>query len=237
MMTVYLLDKDIRFPDPAYASTEGLLAVGGDLSLERLAFAYEIGIFPWYSKEEPILWWSPDPRFLLYPKDFKLRRSLKKTIRKGLYEIRFDTAFEQVIRACSKRKRPGQDDTWITKDMIKAYIKLHQAGFAHSIEAWREGKLVGGLYGVSKGPFFFGESMFYDEPDASKVALAALVHRFRDAPFIDCQVANDFFRSMGAVDVPRSKFLRELDTHVKKPSLWQATINDPIWPEELTPRI
>lgn len=235
-MTVYLLDDTLRFPDPAFASKDGLLAVGGDLSVDRLDFAYEIGIFPWYSKEEPIMWWSPDPRFLLYPADFKLRRSLKKTIRKGLYEIRFDTAFKDVIQACSVRERPGQDGTWITQAMIEAYQELHKQGIAHSVEAWREGVLVGGLYGIAKGRFFFGESMFYHDPDASKVALAALVHRFRDAPFIDCQVANDFFRSMGAVDVPRKTFLKALEKHVKAPSLWEETRNQAVWPPDLEPR-
>lgn len=232
-MTVYALDDTLRFPDPAYASQEGLLAVGGDLSVERLSFAYEIGIFPWYSKAEPILWWSPDPRSLLYPEHFKLRRSLRKTIRKGMFEIRFDTAFEQVLKQCSQRKRPGQDDTWITAEMIAAYTRLHRVGLAHSVETWYQGALVGGLYGIAKGALFFGESMFYTMPDASKVALAALVHRYRDAPFIDCQVGNDFFRSMGACEVPRKTFLKELKGHVKKPNLWNASQGDAVWPAEL----
>ena len=222
-MTIYALDHRIAFPNPALANPDGLLAVGGDLSVERLKFAYRIGIFPWYSKEDPILWFSPDPRFVLYPDQFKLRRSLKKTIRKGIFQVRFDTAFEDVIRACSSATRPDQDSTWITDDMIQAYIKMHKAGYAHSVETWSDNQLVGGLYGIAIGPFFFGESMFHRQQDASKVALAALVQRFKQAPFIDCQVANDFFRSMGAVDIPRRTFLKTLAKHINKPNLWHKT--------------
>ncbi|CAM2006217.1 leucyl/phenylalanyl-tRNA--protein transferase [Acanthopleuribacter pedis] len=215
-----ILDEEIWFPNPRLADKQGIVAFGGDLNPRRLMFAYQNGIFPWYSKDEPILWWSPDPRFVLYPKDFKLRRSLRKTLRKGLFEIRYDTAFEQVIRHCAKQSRPDQEDTWIVEDMIKAYIELNRRGFAHSVETWQDGKLVGGLYGIALGPFFCGESMFHLVPEASKVALAVLVHIYRDAPLIDCQVANDFFKSMGGVEIPRADYLDILTQHRNDPPTW-----------------
>lgn len=229
-MLITPLDEEIWFPNPRFADKQGIVAFGGDLKPRRLMFAYQNGIFPWYSKEEPILWWSPDPRFVLYPRDFKLRRSLRKTMRKGLFDIRYDTAFETVIRHCAQQTRPDQDGTWIVEDMIRAYLELHRMGFAHSIETWRDNNLVGGLYGIALGPFFCGESMFHLEPEASKVALAALVHMFQDAPLIDCQVANDFFKQMGGVEIPRDQYLDILAKHRNDPALWDVDgrgIRDP----------
>lgn len=225
-MTVYLLPPDfLWFPDPLVSGEESLVAVGGDLKSDRLLLAYRSGIFPWFSEDDPILWHSPDPRFVLFPDQFKLRRSLKKIIKNQVFEIRFDQAFEEVLRACSESYRPGQDGTWITNEIIEAYLTLHREGHAHSIETWREGRLVGGLYGIAMGPFFFGESMFYRESNASKVALAALVNMYRDAPFIDCQVASEFFSEMGACNIPRTEFMACLKKHIDQPSLWnpQAT--------------
>ncbi len=223
-MTIYMLDKRIWFPNPELSEDpHGIIAVGGDLRVKRLVFAYRSGIFPWYNEGEPIIWWSPDPRFVLYPERLKIRRGLRKTLRKKIYEIRYDQAFAKVIDHCATAKRPGQAGTWITRAMRRAYIRLHQAGYAHSVEAYREDRLVGGLYGVALGAFFFGESMFYLEPDASKVALAALAARYREARFIDCQVPNPFFESMGAETIPRDRFLQELRAHVDAENLWEAT--------------
>ena len=216
----YLLDKRLWFPRPEKADGSGVLAIGGDLSVGRLLLAYRTGVFPWFREGEPILWWCPDPRFVLYPERFKLRRSLKKTLKSGKFEIRYDTAFSEVIDYCSRMPRPGQDGTWITQEMLLAYNRFHEAGYAHSVETFLDGKLAGGLYGVAIGPFFFGESMFYVEPEASKVALAALVDRFKKARFIDCQVHNRFFESMGAEHIPRINFLNELRAHIDKPDLW-----------------
>ena len=221
-MQIRLLDHGLVFPDPETSHESGIVAVGGDLSPERLELAYRSGIFPWYNKDEPIIWWSPDPRFILYPDKLVLRRSLAKTIRKQQFEIRFDTAFARVIDHCAKSPRPGQDGTWITREMRAAYIQCHRLGLAHSVETWLDGVLVGGLYGVALGPFFFGESMFHLVSDASKVALVALVARYRQAPFIDCQVHNPFFASMGAEHIPRRQYLDVLARHVGEPNHWHA---------------
>src|SRR5436309_2899853 len=174
-MPIYRLVEELVFPPPEYADPSGLLAVGGDLSSERLLEAYRLGIFPWYSEDQPILWWSPDPRLILELNDFKPSRSLRKTIRKGIFQVSFDRAFEDVIRACASVPREGQRGTWITPEMQEAYIDLHGLGYAHSVESWLQGKLAGGIYGVSLGKAFFGESMFQRVSNASKVALAMLV--------------------------------------------------------------
>jgi leucyl/phenylalanyl-tRNA---protein transferase len=190
----------------------GLLAAGRDLSPARLIEAYRAGIFPWYSSGQPVLWWSPDPRMVLFGSEFKLTRSLAKTLRRvrrdGSWRLTLDTAFEQVIRACSQ-SRPDQDGTWITKDIVAAYAGLHRAGQAHSVEVWQDGQLIGGLYGVSIGRMFYGESMFTRRPDASKCALAALVWMLRehDFPMIDCQQATAHLASLGAREIPRAEFL------------------------------
>ncbi|MDJ0842437.1 MAG: leucyl/phenylalanyl-tRNA--protein transferase [Acidobacteriota bacterium] len=222
-MRFRFLGKKIQFPHPETADANGIVAIGGDLRPERLVLAYRQGIFPWYSDGEPILWWSPNPRFVLYPEHLKIRRSLRKIINQKRFEIRYDTAFEKVIRICATMPRPGQEGTWITREMQEAYILLHRSGYAHSVEAWLDGKLAGGLYGLAMGSFFFGESMFYIAPNASKVALAALVERFKDARLIDCQAHNPFFESMGAEHIPRSLFLEELEQHIDDPNLWELT--------------
>lgn len=210
-MPVYMLSRTIKFPPPDRAE-DGLLAIGGDLSEARLLAAYAEGIFPWYSKGEPILWWSPDPRLVLFPDEFVITRRFERTLRGGKFQVTFDTAFADVIGACSAMTRPGQDGTWITAQMIDAYCRLHRSGYAHSVEAWADGKLAGGLYGVSLGNCFFGESMFFRQADASKTALAALVARAREwgFGFIDCQVETPHLERLGARNIPRREFLRLL---------------------------
>jgi len=223
-MPVYRLTDDLAFP-PVHHAESGLLAVGGDLSCERLLLAYRSGIFPWYSDGEPILWWSPDPRMILLPDEFHCSRSLKRTIKKGTYRVTLDRAFPEVIRACGKTPRPRQDGTWITDDMEAAYIRLHQNGFAHSIECWREDTLVGGLYGVALGGAFFGESMFSHQDNASKVAMHALVTAARHwgIAVIDCQVANPHLASLGAREVSRNIFVQVLRNGL------QAELSDGAW--------
>ena len=211
-MPVFRLEKEIFFPQPHLADPSGLLAVGGDLSVKRLIQAYAHGIFPWYSEGSPILWWSPDPRMVLYPGQFKVSRSLQSTLRKGDLEVSFDRAFTAVIHACARVPRKGQPGTWITPEMIAAYIALHHAGYAHSVRVYREKELVGGLYGVSLGRAFFGESMFFRERDTSKVALYHLVERLKewDFHFIDAQVETTHMQRLGAINIRRELFLEEL---------------------------
>lgn len=212
-MPVNLSRRDFTFPDPEDADESGLLAVGGDLKLERLKAAYSKGIFPWYEDGMPILWWSPDPRMVLFPEKLIISHSLKQSIRKQQFSITFDTAFEQVIGNCSTTPRQGEDGTWITKEMRNAYIKLHHAGLAHSSEAWLDGKLVGGLYGVSMGKAFFGESMFHHETNASKVALYYLVEKLKEWKFqiIDAQVYTNHLESLGGELIPRNQYLQILE--------------------------
>jgi leucyl/phenylalanyl-tRNA---protein transferase len=220
-MAVFLLDEENRFPKPSLADKEGLLAVGGDLSPERLLTAYANGIFPWFSDNSPVMWWSPDPRMILIPGEFKRSKSLRQTIRNAHFEVRFDEDFSQVIRHCASADRKHEDGTWIVPEMIEAYTVLHKMGFVHSVETYRDGKLVGGLYGVSLGRAFFGESMFHLERDASKVALAALVERTieREFHFIDAQQQTEHLRSLGARPVPRDEFLKMLHEAVIFPSV------------------
>jgi leucyl/phenylalanyl-tRNA---protein transferase len=220
-MDYRILSKRIEFPHPSSADEDGLLAIGGDLSPDRLIAAYKNGIFPWYSEGQPILWFSPDPRMVLYPKDFKRSKSLDRVLRSGRFEIRIDTNFESVIRACAATPRRNQDGTWITEDMIQAYIKLHRLGIAHCFEAYRANELVGGLYGLSLGAAFFGESMFHDNPDASKFAFAHLVafalqKNFR---FIDAQTPSDHLQSLGAEELDRKAFLLQLGQALESDSL------------------
>ncbi len=207
------------FPDPRSAPADGLLAYGGDLSPETLLDAYRRGIFPWYHAGEPILWWSPDPRLVLYPRDFKTSKSLRRVLRNGTYTVTFDRAFSAVIQACGSMERPGQQGTWLGPSMQEAYLRLHQEGYAHSVETWIDGELAGGLYGVAIGRAFFGESMFARRPNASKIALAALrgVLGAKSYDFIDCQVTTDHLVRMGAVPIPRTRFLDELQTAVAQP--------------------
>jgi leucyl/phenylalanyl-tRNA--protein transferase len=201
------------FPDVKEGSDEGLLAYGGDLDPNRLLVAYRKGILPWYSPEDPILWWSPNPRLVLYPSEFKTSKSLKRVIRNRGYEVKFDTNFDAVIKHCGDIPREGQYGTWLSRDMKEAYIKLHHMGFAHSIETYYQGELVGGLYGISIGKVFFGESMFALMPDASKVALKFLVDTLIDENFdlIDCQVETPHLVSLGARLIDRDDFLEQLD--------------------------
>jgi leucyl/phenylalanyl-tRNA--protein transferase len=194
------------FPDPSVALREpnGLLAVGGDLSPARLESAYRRGIFPWYSAGQPILWWSPDPRTVLFPEHIRISRSLAKTMRRGVFDVTLDSAFDEVVSGCAA-PRPDQPDTWISDDMRAAYARLHRMGIAHSIECWHGGQLAGGLYGVSIGRVFCGESMFSRISDASKVALVTLARM--DYELIDCQLETAHLRSMGAVNISRAEFL------------------------------
>ncbi|MFP2960099.1 leucyl/phenylalanyl-tRNA--protein transferase [Myxococcus sp. 1LA] len=221
-MPIYLLSDEHPelFPPPERADTSGIVAVGGDLRPERLLAAYARGIFPWYSEGDPILWHSPDPRFVLTPDTLHAGRSLRKTMARGLYEVRYDTAFRRVITECSRVPRPGQTGTWITDEMMEAYVTLHEAGFAHSVEAWAEGELKGGLYGVSLGAAFFGESMFALAPDASKVAFVTAVERFREWGFqlVDCQVETEHLARFGAENWPRKRFLAALAKALKEPT-------------------
>jgi leucyl/phenylalanyl-tRNA--protein transferase len=203
----------------ALREPNGLLAAGGDLTLHRLLDAYRRGIFPWYSEGEPVLWWSPDPRMVLVPSEVAVSRSLKKRVRSRVYEIRADTCFTEVMRACAE-PREGQAGTWITDDIVNAYTALHAAGVAHSVEAWENGKLVGGLYGVAIGRMFYGESMFTRATDASKVALAHLARQIERWEFglIDCQMETDHLASLGARAISRKDFLFELADLVNYPT-------------------
>jgi len=215
-----LSDYSYSFPNPRFASDEGLLAYGGDLSSSRILTAYRNGIFPWYSEGDPILWWSPDPRLLLYPKDFKVRKSFRRVLRNGGFSVTFDHCFSEVIRYCATVPREGQHGSWILPEMQEAYIRLHQEGFAHSVEVHREGELVGGLYGISMGKAFFGESMFSLVSDASKVAFKALsdVLGHRGYDFIDCQMETEHMVRLGAQTVSRNRFLDLLEETLCKPS-------------------
>jgi leucyl/phenylalanyl-tRNA--protein transferase len=218
-MPVFRLDDRLEFP-PATLAEDGLLAVGGDLSPERLVLAYSRGIFPWYEEGLPILWHSPDPRMVLEPDRLRVPSSLRKTIRKQPYRLTLDTAFAEVIRACATTPRPGQDGTWITDEMRDAYVKLFRLGLAHSAEAWRGDELVGGLYGVSLGSIFFGESMFAHAPDASKIAFVTLVAELlrRGVTLIDCQVYTDHLARFGAEEWPRERYLRALAQALRRPT-------------------
>lgn len=213
-------DRKTVFPPPHLADSDGLLAAGGDLSPERLLCAYANGIFPWYADGAPILWWSPDPRMVLFPDEFHLSRRLGRRLKADVFKVDVDTAFRQVVEGCRTARGPHRDGTWITPEMLDAYTRLHEIGYAHSFESWREGKLAGGLYGVSLGGCFFGESMFSAEPDASKVALCALVDcaRSMNLVFIDCQVANDHLRRLGAREIPRARFLKLLGKAIERPT-------------------
>jgi leucyl/phenylalanyl-tRNA--protein transferase len=216
-MPIFQLGREPVFPPAELAEPEGVLAIGGELSVPRLLAAYRCGIFPWYEPGGPILWWSPDPRSVLFPDDLYVSRRLARTIRSRRFETRRDTAFGAVIRACADVFRPGESGTWITPEMQAAYIRLHHLGHAHSIETWKDGRLVGGVYGVRMGRTFCGESMFHTETDASKVALAALVDwmRLEGITLLDTQVANDHVLSMGAREIPRDEYLALLDAGLR----------------------
>jgi leucyl/phenylalanyl-tRNA--protein transferase len=203
---IFRLDDRLLFPDPELAEEDGLLAVGGDLSVERLLLAYQNGIFPWYSEDEPILWFSPHERFVLYPAELQVSKSMKKVLRSGLFTVTQNQCFNDVVLACSSVPREGQDGTWITGDMKAAYARLHQLGYAHSVEIWQDNNLVGGLYGVHSGDVFCGESMFSKVSNASKTALVWLCQTGL-YKLIDCQVHTDHLASMGARMISRKDYI------------------------------
>ncbi len=217
-MPLFRLSKRLDFPPAWLARSDGLLCIGGDLCSKRLILAYENGIFPWFSKDEPILWWSPDPRLILLPKDVHISRSLKKKIRSNQFKITIDTAFEQTILSCAYPRGKDQEGTWLVEEMIDGYLNLHDKGYAHSIETWKNGKLLGGLYGVCLGGSFFGESMFSFDADTSKLALVALAKFLGHHGFdlIDCQVTTSHLLSMGAIEIPRNHFLDIITPSVKR---------------------
>jgi leucyl/phenylalanyl-tRNA---protein transferase len=219
-MPIFQLDDRLVFPRPDLAERDGLLAVGGDLRPQRLLLAYANGIFPWYSEGLPILWHSPDPRMVLDPAQLHVPRSLRKALRRGQFEVRLDTAFAEVVQHCAETPRADQDGTWITSEMLAAYINLHELGFAHSAEAWHDGRLVGGLYGVSLGSAFFGESMYTHAPDASKVAFVVLVEQLHawGVRLVDCQVHTDHLERFGATLWPRACYLDELRACLDQPT-------------------
>lgn len=218
-----LLKKELTFPNPELAEEKGLLAIGGDLSPERILLAYSMGIFPWYNPGEPILWWSPDPRFVLYPEELKISKSMRPYFNQGKFRVTADHAFEAVIKNCKMQLRHGQAGTWITESMQEAYVALHRLGYAHSVEVWnKDNKLVGGLYGIALGKVFSGESMFAHESNASKFGFISLVQKLRDLQYnlVDCQQETQHLGSLGARPIARDKFLEIMqknpldDTHI-----------------------
>lgn len=226
------MSEEIAFPHPSLARRDGLLAIGGDLSPERLVLAYANGIFPWYSEGEPIQWWSPRVRPVIVPSEVHVGRSLGKVLGRKPFEIRLDTSFRQVIEACADAPRPGQPGTWITDEMVDAYVRLHELGIAHSAEAWVNGELVGGLYGVALGGAFFGESMFARSADASKVAFVILCRQLARWGFelIDSQITNEHTRRFGTVEIPRRSFLSIVHELVRRPGRVGAWSLDPDLP-------
>ncbi len=215
-MTVFRLGNELIFPHPELADSNGLLAIGGDLSPRRILLAYCLGIFPWYERGSPILWWSPDPRLVLFPADIKIYRSLRRVIKKKIFSVSMDKDFSKVIRKCAEVRLSKGIDTWLTPEMIEAYERLHKIGYAHSVEVWQENEIVGGLYGVSIGKAFFGESMFSEVSDSSKIALVFLCRALLSwgYHFIDCQVTTEHLKRMGAKEIPRKEFLRLLNSAV-----------------------
>lgn len=209
---MYYVTKELYFPPVEEASYEGILAVGGDLSTERLLLAYKSGIFPWFELDEPILWWSPSERMVVNPQDYKIKKSLRNIINRDIFKITFNQDFEAVITNCQQIQRVGQNGTWITKEMMKAYCKLHKEGFALSVEVWQNEELVGGLYGVDLGTVFCGESMFSKVPNASKVAFVKLIEHLKDKNYrlLDCQVHNDHLEKLGAFEISREAFMKIL---------------------------
>jgi leucyl/phenylalanyl-tRNA---protein transferase len=225
-MPVFELPEEIVFPHASLAEPDGLLAVGGDLSPERLLTAYANGIFPWFNEDDPILWWSPDPRCVLYPNEFNPSKSLRLLVQKKKFEIAFDTNFKEVIKNCATVSRFDQPDTWITDDIMNAYSNLHNLGYAHSVETYFENELVGGLYGVSIGKVFFGESMFFKVPNASKIAFYFLIQKLKQMQFdlVDNQITTPHLVSLGATEISREEFLTKLKKSVVEKSiqgLWE----------------
>jgi len=219
-MPIFQLTDEIVFPDPELAENDGLLAVDGDLSTERILLAYSQGIFPWYSEGSRLLWWSPNPRLILKPSKIKRSKSLLRVLRSKKFVCKIDTNFEAVIKACAQTPRKGETETWLLDEMISAYMELHKLGFAHSIETYYDGELAGGLYGISLGKAFFGESMFFKKSDASKVALSYLCTQAEAMGFyfIDSQVETDHLKKMGAQNMQRSDFLKLLNKALEFPT-------------------
>jgi leucyl/phenylalanyl-tRNA--protein transferase len=234
-MPVYRLRDELVFPPPELGEESGLLAVGGDLSPARLLLAYSMGIFPWFSDNDPLLWWSPDPRCVLFPHELHVSRSLNKLLRQERFSVTFNQAFGEVIAACSKVDRKQGEGTWITPDMLMAYQLLHRLGYAHSIEAWRDGQLAGGLYGVGLGRFFFGESMFHRVSNASKVAFVTLISTLQQRKFllIDCQMPSQALFTLGARNIPRSEFLALLRQGALLPSPHPERSDFPVEPGKI----
>lgn len=224
-MPIYQLTKKIVFPHPSLAEEDGILAIGGDLSPERIILAYQNGIFPWYNEGEPIIWHAPNPRFVLFPEKLKISKSMKQIINSKKYKISINKNFNEVIKQCALIKRKNQDDTWITNEMENAYIHLHELGYAHSVEIWnKENELVGGLYGINLGTVFFGESMFHKESNTSKLALITLIKHF---PFkiIDCQVYTEHLASLGAEEINLDAFLQIIVKESKMEEILNKKIN------------
>lgn len=219
-MPIFLLNDELIFPDPHEGSEEGILAVGGDLRPDRLLLAYEQGIFPWYSPPDPILWWSPDPRCVLFSDQLKISKSMRNVFNQQKFTVSFDACFTEVVQKCQNAKR-NEEGTWITDDIITAYTNLHALGVAHSVEVWEGEQLVGGLYGVSLGHMFFGESMFADVSNASKVGFITLVQALQSRGFdvIDCQVYNDHLGRLGAEEIPRTTFHELLRSALQKETI------------------
>lgn len=215
-MSIYQLNRELVFPDVNLADEDGLLAFGGDLSPERLLLAYQSGIFPWYSKGEPILWWCPNPRFVLFPEELKISKSMRQLLRNKAFKVTINTCFEKVMRSCGESKRVGQRGTWITDEMVDAYLELHKLGYAYSIEVWEKGNLVGGLYGILMDKVFFGESMFFKVSNASKFGFIVFVDKLKDdgIKLIDCQQKTDHLASLGAKEIPRNEFLQLLNNYI-----------------------
>lgn len=209
---MYELGNDYKFPSPKLATSEGIVAVGGDLNPLRVLEAYKNGIFPWFNDDENLIWWSPDPRMVLFPEKIKLSKSFKSFLKKKEYRVSFNENFENVIESCSNIKRVGQKGTWITSGLKKSFNKLHEMGHAHSVEVWYQNVIIGGLYGLDLGNVFCGESMFSTKPNASKVALYFLCHELKsnNYKFIDCQVPSEHLRSLGAEEISRNSFLEKL---------------------------
>ncbi|THD69657.1 leucyl/phenylalanyl-tRNA--protein transferase [Robertkochia marina] len=210
---MYFLNKDLVFPPVSAASPEGVVAAGGDLRPDRLLLAYRSGIFPWFEDGSPILWWSPDPRMVLFPEELKIRKSMRQFMRNTTWKVTRNKAFRQVIRECALIKRPGQAGTWITAEMIEAYTHLHEMGYAQSVEVWEEDELIGGLYGIDLGHVFCGESMFARKSNASKLGFVKLVETLRDENYalIDCQVYTEHLASLGAREIDREEFMQILN--------------------------
>jgi len=231
-MTIYRIPEEHIFPPVSEAEPNGLLGVGGDLAPKRLLKAYRSGIFPWYSRNQPILWFAPDPRFVLFPHEFKIRRSLKKVVKQNRFEIRINSNFDAVIQRCAVKPRPGQFGTWITDDMKVAYQELNRRGYAHSFEAYQDGKLVGGLYGIVTGSVFAGESMFADVSNASKVAFVWVVHQLVQwgIKLIDCQIHTEHLERFGAREIPRPLYMHLLQIYSEERVVIGSTFDEGFYP-------